>query len=185
MVAASSSASSYFCINAPTPVFTSSTIPSEPAASFLLMIELAISGMESTVAVTFLKAYICLSAGTRRAVWAARLTWILLTTSTNFSFGSSTCIPGMDSSLSTVPPVWPSSLPVIFATIPPLAATSGARTSVVLSPTPPVECLSTLKPSIPDKSTLSPESTIAIVKSTHSVAVIPLKYMAIKKAAIW
>ena len=39
-------------MKAPLPVFTSSTMASAPAASFLLMIELAISDILSTVAVT-------------------------------------------------------------------------------------------------------------------------------------
>lgn len=38
--------------NAPEPTLTSSRMQPEPAASFLLMIELAISGMQLTVAVT-------------------------------------------------------------------------------------------------------------------------------------
>ena len=57
--------SSTVFINAPLPVFTSSTIASLPAASFLLMMEEAISGMQSTVAVTSRSAYNFLSAGTR------------------------------------------------------------------------------------------------------------------------
>ena len=39
-------------MNAPSPTLTSSTIASAPAASFFDMIELAISGTMSTVAVT-------------------------------------------------------------------------------------------------------------------------------------
>jgi hypothetical protein len=39
-------------MNAPSPTFTSRTIASAPAASFFDMIELAISGTMSTVAVT-------------------------------------------------------------------------------------------------------------------------------------
>ena len=39
-------------MKAPLPVFTSSTSASMPSASFLLMMELAISGRQSTVAVT-------------------------------------------------------------------------------------------------------------------------------------
>ena len=39
-------------MNAPLPVFTSSTMASAPAASFLLMMELAIRDRLSTVAVT-------------------------------------------------------------------------------------------------------------------------------------
>jgi hypothetical protein len=39
-------------MNAPEPTFTSSTSAAEPSAIFLLMIELAISGIDSTVPVT-------------------------------------------------------------------------------------------------------------------------------------
>ena len=49
---ASSMASSRFCMKAPVPMVTSSRMASEPAASFLLMMEEAISGMQPTVAVT-------------------------------------------------------------------------------------------------------------------------------------
>ena len=52
--------------------------------------------------------------------------------------------PGIDSSLSSVPPVCPRPRPDIIGTGTPHAATSGARISDVLSPTPPVLCLSTL-----------------------------------------
>ncbi len=58
-------------------------------------------------------------------------------------------------------------------------------TSVVLSPTPPVLCLSTLIPLIADKSTISPECAIAIVKAPSSFGVMPLNMTAIKKALIW
>ena len=50
--------------------------------------------------------------------------------------------PGIDSSLSSVPPVWPRPRPVSCGTATPQAATSGASGRVILSPTPPVECLS-------------------------------------------
>ena len=65
IVRASVSASSGVCINAPLPALTSSTIASEPEASFLLITLEAISGMPSTVPVTSLRAYISLSAGTK------------------------------------------------------------------------------------------------------------------------
>ena len=52
----------------------------------------------------------------------------------------------MASNLSVVPPVWPKPRPLILATGTPQAATRGASTRVVVSPTPPVECLSTLTP---------------------------------------
>ena len=48
----------------------------------------------------------------------------------------------MDSNLSAVPPVCPSPLPLIFRTLTPRDATIGTTIKVVLSPTPPVECLS-------------------------------------------
>ena len=54
--------------------------------------------------------------------------------------------PGILSSLSTVPPVCPRPRPLILATLTPQAATMGPVTRVVLSPTPPVLCLSALIP---------------------------------------
>ena len=70
------------------------------------------------------------------------------TWATNSSSVSSVRNPGIDSSLSSVPPVWPSPRPLIFPSGTPQAATIGPTASDVLSPTPPVECLSTtLRPS--------------------------------------
>ena len=60
---ASSRAASTSFMNAPVPTFTSSTRAEEPSAIFLLMIELAISGIDSTVAVTSRSAYSLRSAG--------------------------------------------------------------------------------------------------------------------------
>ena len=51
--------------------------------------------------------------------------------------------PGIDCNLSTVPPVNPKPLPDILATGTPKDATSGNNIKETLSPTPPVECLST------------------------------------------
>ena len=64
--------------------------------------------------------------------------------------------PGIASNLSFVPPVKPSPLPDIFATFTPSDATTGIRINVILSPIPPVLCLSTTSP-IFDKSNTSPE----------------------------
>ncbi len=74
----------------------------------------------------------------------------------NSSSLKSILIPGILSILSRVPPVWPKPLPDNLANLAPKEATSGPKTSVVLSPTPPVECLSTLIPLIFDKSIMSP-----------------------------
>ena len=97
----------------------------------------------------------------------------------------STQQPGIDSSLSSVPPVCPSPRPDIFATVPPHAATSGATTSVVVSPTPPVLCLSSFTPGRSERSTTSPECIIAIVSSAVSSAVMVRCRIALSIADIW
>ena len=51
---------------------------------------------------------------------------------------------------------------------PPQPATSGARISETLSPTPPVECLSTVGLPAPRRSIRSPESTMAAVHARNS-----------------
>ena len=79
IASASVSAFSMLFINAPLPVFTSSTIASAPAASFLLMIELTISGMDSMVPVTSRSAYSLRSAGASSALWPVStipISWI-------------------------------------------------------------------------------------------------------------
>ena len=91
----------------------------------------------------------------------------------------------MDSSLSSVPPVWPSARPDIIGTTTPAAAASGATMKLVLSPTPPVECLSTLMPGMADRSTVSPERSMHSVSRLTSRSDIPEKKTAIKKDDIW
>ena len=93
--------------------------------------------------------------------------------------------PGIDSSLSSVPPVWPSPRPEIIGTYAPAAAASGARIRLVLSPTPPVECLSTRGPGRSERSSTSPVCIIASVRATVSAGVIPLKNTAMVKAEAW
>ena len=170
---ASSRAANAVFMNAPRPTVTSSTSPSRSTASFLLIIDAAISGMLSTVAVASRSAYNTRSAGasvsvgpttqhptvsrTRRISWGVRLVRK----------------PGIDSSLSSVPPVCPSPRPDTIGTTTPHAAARGAKTSEVLSPTPPVLCLSTLGAAIADKSRRDPESVIAVVSASVSSAVIP------------
>ena len=184
MVRASLSASSALCINAPLPAFTSSTMASAPEASFLLIMLEAMSGMPSTVPVTSLSAYISLSAGTRFFVCPITQRPISATICLNLSIVSSTLTPGTDSSLSSVPPVWPSPRPLIFATVPPHAATRGAAISVVESPTPPVECLSTFTPARSSSLTISPEFIMAKVSSLISRLVMPSRHTAIIHADI-
>ena len=92
--------------------------------------------------------------------------------------------PGMDSSLSTVPPVWPRPRPLILAMRPPAAATMGQAMSVVLSPTPPVECLSTVELPKAERSTSSPEAAMASVSARISSSVMERKQIAMSIAAI-
>ena len=93
--------------------------------------------------------------------------------------------PGMDSSLSSVPPVWPSPRPDIIGTATPQLATIGASSSETLSPTPPVECLSTTGMASPSNRSRSPESIIASVSAASSAGSSPRKYTAMSSAEIW
>ena len=92
--------------------------------------------------------------------------------------------PGMVSSLSSVPPVWPSPRPDSCGTAAPHAATSGVSGRVILSPTPPVECLSTVGRGIPDRSRRSPEAIIAAVQREISARLMPRSRMAMASADI-
>ncbi len=93
--------------------------------------------------------------------------------------------PGIDSSLSSVPPVCPSPRPDIIGTATPQAATIGASGIETLSPTPPVECLSTFGRSMWDRSRTSPDSSIASVHAVSSSSSSPLMKTAIVIADIW
>ena len=87
---------------------------------------------------------------------------------------NSTLNPGILSNLSSVPPVWPKPLPEIIGTLSPQAASAGARTRDTLSPTPPVECLSTTScENVESHDMISPESLIASVRAIVSASLIP------------
>ena len=86
----------------------------------------------------------------------------------NSGTGRLTLNPGIASSLSSVPPVWPRPRPLIIGTAIPAAATKGASTRDVLSPTPPVECLSTFFCGNDERSSTSPERNIASVSAAVS-----------------
>ena len=171
-------------INAPVPVVTSSRMASEPEASFLDMMLDAISGMQLTVAVTSRRAYIFLSATAMPSLWPMTDRPIWFTCAKNSSCERAVFVPGTLSILSMVPPVWPKPRPLILAIFTPQAATMGAMTSVVLSPTPPVECLSTLMPGMGERSTITPLCAITSVSSAVSSLVMPRRYTAIIHAAI-
>ena len=80
----------------------------------------------------------------------------------------------------------PSPRPLIFPNGTPHAATIGPTARVVLSPTPPVECLSTTRrPSAAPSSIFSPLRTIASVSANVSALDNPWKYTAMQNAASW
>ena len=83
-----------------------------------------------------------------------------------------------------MPPVWPRPRPDSCGTATPNEATSGASGSVILSPTPPVECLSTVGLPSPAKLIRSPDAIIASVMTRISSRVMPFSSTAIANAAI-
>ena len=83
-----------------------------------------------------------------------------------------------------MPPVWPSPRPDSCGTATPQAATSGASGSVILSPTPPVECLSAVGRPSEERSLRSPESIIACVHTASSSGDMPRKKIAMSSALI-
>ena len=149
------------------------------------MMEAAISGMHSIVPVTSRSAYSFLSAGAISAVWPTSAHPMEASDAFISAIDKLVRKPGIDSSLSSVPPVYPSPRPDIIGTTAPAAATTGAITSEVLSPTPPVLCLSTFDPGMPERSSRTPESIIASVSAEVSSAVMPRKNTAISSADAW
>src|SRR3954452_10639079 len=90
----------------------------------------------------------------------------------------------MLSSLSSVPPVCPRPRPEIIGTATPQAARIGASIRLTLSPTPPVEGLSTTGLSRVQSRAL-PESRIANVSARRSSVSRPLRKKAIASAPTW
>ena len=82
------------------------------------------------------------------------------------------------------PPVKPSPRPDIFATLRPQAAARGTRMRLVVSPTPPVECLSALTPGMSFKSSVSPDLAMASVSASVSRSLMPWMQMAISRAEV-
>ena len=175
IVVASSRACSKLFMKAPRPTFTSSTRACVPSAIFLDMIDDEINGIDATVAVTSRREYSFRSTGA--SPWPAAQ----MTAPTESSCARISSLerkarhPGIDSSLSRVPPVCPRPRPESWGTAAPHAATSGARMSEILSPTPPVECLSTVGRDSPPKSRRSPDSIIRSVHVFSSRSLSPLK----------
>ncbi len=181
--AASSRASATVLRKAPDPHLTSRIRVPAPRASFFDMMEPTISGSDGTAATMSRRAYSVRSAGAMPTVWA-------MIAAPQPSMSSSVprrsrrdSQPGIAPSLSSVPWVWPSPRPAIIATGTPTAASSGARTSEMVSPTPPVECLSTTSGRSAARFQTSPECSISSVSQCVSSALIPRQQMAISIAA--
>ena len=141
-------------------------------------------GMLSTVAVTSRTAYMRLSAGTTCAVCPATTAPTRSACASNCAGVRDTLSPGKHSNLSSVPPVCPRPRPEYLAQRAPQAASTGARTRVVESDTPPVECLSTNTPPARGRGTRAPLSTMARVRAKHSASPMPTSNTAMQKAAI-
>ncbi|EFV91940.1 hypothetical protein ES5_08431 [Dietzia cinnamea P4] len=177
---ASSRASAGSGRNAPEPYLTSSTSAPVPSAIFLLMIDAASMGIDGTVPVTSRRAYRARSAGARSDPAAQITAPVRPRTSRIAATSRSARHPGIDSSLSRVPPVWPSPRPDSCGTATSQVASSGVSTRVIASPTPPVECLSTVGTTAPprgtvDRSSRVPERTMAEVHREISRSVMPRK----------
>jgi hypothetical protein len=157
-----------------------------PSVIFLDRMDDAMSGLLSTVAVASRNAYILRSAGATSAVWRIKTQPVWASALRIAARLRSVRNPGIEASLSSVPPVCPRPRPDIIGTIAPHAAARGARMSDVLSPTPPVECLSTatvpLEAVRSDQSNAMPDSTMACVRSVASSMFMPLRKMAIRSA---
>ena len=124
------------------------------------------------------------SAGQMSPVWAELAKPVRRRLSRNWSALSSTFRPGIAENLSTVPPVWPRPRPLNMAQGTPQAATMGPRIRVVLSPTPPVLCLSTLTPGTEERSIRAPESRMPRVRARVSSVLMPRQQMAMSRAAL-
>ncbi len=184
IVVASSRASSTSGRKAPEPNFTSSTRPFAPSAIFLLMIEEAMSGTAATVPVTSRRAYILRSAGARPEPAAQITPPMSVSIAIISSFVSDARHPGIDSSLSSVPPVCPRPRPESCGTATPSDASSGTSGRVILSPTPPVECLSIAGRPSSVKSIRSPLAIMASVIARISSRSMPRITMAMSSALI-
>ena len=148
-----------------------------------MMLE-AMSGIDSTVDVASRSAYILRSAGAISVVCPINAQPIASICAFAFASERSVRKPGIDSSLSRVPPVCPSPRPDTIGTATPRADTSGASTSDTLSPTPPVECLSIRGLLTDDKSKRAPEFSIASVSAAVSRRSSPLRKHAMRNADI-
>ena len=170
-------------MNAPAPHLTSNTRACAPSANFFDMMLAVMSGIDSTVPVTSRSAYIVRSAGTIVSLcrsWrspprrrAAR------------SAPPKVHAVAADGLELVQRPARVAQRPAAHHRDPtPQAAATGARTREILSPTPPVECLSTSGPGTPERSSTSPDAIIARVRP-RSPRRHALEHMAMRRAENW
>ena len=87
--------------------------------------------------------------------------------------------------MSRVPPVCPRPLPLTMGTRRPISAARGASTREILSPTPPVLCLSATGLESCGQARILPLSRMPRVSSTVSSRERPRMNAAIRKAEAW
>ena len=179
-VAVASSASAMY---APSPKVTSRAMAPAPPAMARLMTDAATRPDEGVVAVASRSSASRRSAGVSRALGAATAMPTSRTWRTKRASGRSASKPGIASSLSMMPPAWPSPRLPVVATRTPSAAASGAAAMGAVSPTPPVLWRSPAGPSEPSSSR-SPEAMSPRVRASTCSRPIPVRHAAMHHAAI-
>mmetsp|Transcript_9686 Transcript_9686/g.22375 ORF Transcript_9686/g.22375 Transcript_9686/m.22375 type:complete len:250 (-) Transcript_9686:336-1085(-) len=175
MLCASSMHSSTLDSSAPLPLFTSSTSDFVPSAIFFDMIEDVMSESDLVVPVWSRRRYTFLSTGAMVEVAPKTATPMSESCDRISELLRFVRMPGIASSLLSVPPVCPRLRPLIIGTAKPQLDARGAKTRETLSPTPPVECLSAAGMPNELRSILSPLLVNAMVRAAVSASVIPRK----------
>jgi len=160
-ILASSRALSAVFINAPEPTLTSRSMACAPPAIFLLMMLEAMSAVLPNGGGDVAQGIDGLVGGDEVGGLGAHHQADALNLSQQLFLCELGAHAGDGLELVEGPPVKPSPRPDSLTVCMPRAAAKGATTRVVLSPTPPVECLSTVGPLSPERSSRSPETTMA------------------------
>ena len=103
----------------------------------------------------------------------------------NEDSSSPTSKPGIDSSLSSVPPEWPSARPEIIGTFSPASRRERRDDERRLVADAPVLCLSTFVPGTSSRSRIVPLRSMISVRARVSSRVMPFTATAMRKAETW
>lgn len=164
-------------MNAPDPTLTSRTSEPVPSAIFLLMIDDAMSGIASIVPDVAQRVQLLRSAGEARTRLADDRADVLEPAASPVRQRRA---PARDRlGLVERAARGRGRAPTACGTATSNTATSGASGSVILSPTPPVECLSGQGRDSDEKSSRSPLAIIAAVQRAISARSMPLSRIAI------